>query len=200
MDNDKTLQSYESNINQYNSAAVPKVWGSVKEWLDISLSMLPTKAHILEIGSAHGRDADYMESQGYKVDRTDAAKGFVDYQIKEGHKARVLNVLTDDFGGPFEMVYANAVLLHFNVEQVELILKKVRQSLKSNGIFAFSVKIGDGSNWSDSKIGAPRFFTYWREKPLRQLIEKSGYIIEYFEEGTTGHNKSDWYHVIAKAQ
>lgn len=198
MDNDKTIESYESNINKYNSAAIPKVSGSVKEWLDTSLSLLASNARILEIGSAHGRDADYIESKGFIVDRTDAVKGFVDYQINEGHKARVLNVLTDDFRGPYDMVYANAVLLHFDNDQVKLILKKIRDALKSKGILAFSVKIGDGESWSDSKIGAPRFFSFWREEPLREILDRTGFTVEYFEVGATGHDNSDWYHVIAR--
>lgn len=197
MDNDKTIESYEANIDVYNQAAVPKIWGSVKDWADTTLKLLPPGAHVLELGSAHGRDAKYIESKGFKVDRTDAVKGFVDYMIKQGYEARVLNVLTDELGGLYDMVYANAVFLHFNQEQLKLILDKVKGSLKSNGLLAFSVKIGDGSTWSKSKIGAPRYFTYWREEPLREFLKSSGFKIEYFKEGSTGHNNSDWFHVIA---
>src|SRR5271157_2858245 len=120
--NKATLDAYENGLEQYNAAAVTAVSGSLKDWIDTSLSMLSPGSHILEIGSAHGRDALYMESKGFKVDRTDAAHSFVEYMRQQGYQARLLNALGDDFGGPYDMVYANAVLLHFTVEQTKAVL------------------------------------------------------------------------------
>jgi hypothetical protein len=57
------------------------------------LSYLPKTAAILELGSAHGRDADYIESLGYKIYRTDAVKAFVDYLQAKNHDASVLNAI-----------------------------------------------------------------------------------------------------------
>lgn len=197
-DNKRTLLAYENGVAEYTSAMIPSVVGSVKDWVDESLVRLPPHAHILEIGSAHGRDADYMESKGIVVDRTDAAKSFIDYMNSKGHKAYLLNALTDDYGGPFDMVYANAVLLHFSAQQCVNVLERVRHSLKPNGIFSFSVKIGDGSKWSHSKLKDPRFFRYWQEQPLRDLLTKCQYEVIYWHEDQTGHDNSNWYHVIAK--
>jgi len=198
--NDRTLLAYENGLEEYGAAAIPTVTGSVKEWVDVSLSNLPPQANILEIGSAHGRDADYIESQGFAIERTDAAQSFVSYMQSKGNSARLLNALTDDYGGPYDMVYANAVLLHFTPEECDVVLKRVRKALTPNGLFAFSVKIGEGSAWSDRKLNDPRFFVYWQEETLKKLLTNQDYDVVYWAEGQTGHDNGEWYHVIARVE
>ena len=195
--NKKTLEAYEQGVEQYNAAAIP-ISGSLKDWIDASLKLLPANAHILELGSAHGRDADYIEAKGFKVDRTDAAQAFVDYLKSLNKDARLLNALTDNYGGPYDMVYANAVLLHFTPEQAASVLEKVHNALKPSGLFSFSVKIGDGFAWSKAKLNAPRYFTYWQEQPLKELVANAHFDIIYWQEAKTGHTSEDWYHIIAR--
>lgn len=197
-ENQKTLKAYENGVDAYNSSKIPEVMGSVKVWIDTALAMVPNGCNVLEIGSAHGRDADYIESKGFIVDRTDAVNSFVRYMRRNGKEARLLNALIDDFGTSYDMIYANAVLLHFTPERSHGVIQKAFNSLKRSGVFAFSVKIGDGSEWSNSKLNAPRYFTYWNEKDLREVIEKTDFKIVFWEEGSTGHDNSDWYHVILK--
>jgi len=197
-DNQKTLKAYENGLDAYNAAKIPEVTGSVKEWLDASLEMIPKKGRVLELGSGHGRDANYIEAKDFNVDRTDAANSFVEYMQKNAKEARLLNALTDDLGTGYAMVYANAVLLHFTPEQSLEVIQKVYKCLDRDGVFAFSVKIGDGSAWSNSKLNAPRYFTFWNEKNLKKMISKTGFKIVFWEEGSTGHDNSDWYHVILK--
>ena len=197
-ENQKTLRAYESGIDAYNAAKIPEVIGSVKERVDASLAMIPNAGRVLEIGSAHGRDADYIESKGFIIDRTDAAESFVEYMRSNGKEARLLDALTDSFGTNYDMIYANAVLLHFAPEQSLKVIQKAYESLNNNGLLAFSVKIGNGSEWSSSKLNAPRYFNYWAENDLREIISKTSFEIVFWEEGSTGHDNSDWYHVNLK--
>jgi cyclopropane fatty-acyl-phospholipid synthase-like methyltransferase len=195
--NKATLNAYENGVDQYNSAAIMTVSGDVKDWIDTSLAMLKPGSHILEIGSAHGRDALYMEDKGFKVDRTDAAHSFVKYMRAQGYDAHLLNLLTDDLDGPYDMIFANAVLLHFTVEQTKDALRKIKQALKPDGLLSFSVKIGEGSEWSSAKLSDARFYTYWQEQPLKELVESVGFAVRYFKEGQTGHDNKEWFHVTA---
>jgi hypothetical protein len=80
-DNDLTLLSYEGHTNDYMAANKPITEGNLKEWVDRVLSFVPKGSRILELGSAYGRDADYIELAGYKVVRTDAVKNFVNIPI-----------------------------------------------------------------------------------------------------------------------
>jgi cyclopropane fatty-acyl-phospholipid synthase-like methyltransferase len=195
--NKSTLRAYENGVELYNAATISKVDGSVKQWIDAGLAMLKPKAHILEIGSANGRDALYMEARGFKVDRTDAVASFVRYLRNIGHDARILNILTGDIDGQYDMIFANAVLLHFTIEELKSVLAKVRAALQPGGLLTFSVKIGDGSEWSHVKLKEPRFFNYWQEKPLKDVLISYGYDIKYFKIGSSGHDSQKWFHVIA---
>ncbi len=75
--NNITLQSYEQGVSEYISGTAAETNGSIKAWIDNFLDLLPLNAHIIEIGSAFGRDAQYIESCGFSVKRTDATIGFV---------------------------------------------------------------------------------------------------------------------------
>jgi len=192
--NQQTLGAYEAHVQAYIDGTPQTVDGHVKTWIDESLGYLPAGASVLELGSAFGRDADYIEAAGYAIQRTDATKAFVDLLQERGHQARLLNALTDPWGGPYDMVFADAVLLHFTVEQFNLALTKARASLQPQGILAFTVKQGEGSEWSDAKLGAPRFFQYWQAPALRQALETAGFTVLKLEADLS--NK--WWQVIAR--
>ncbi len=194
--NKVTLEAYENGLEQYNSTDM-SVAGGMKTWIDASLAILSPDARILEIGSAHGRDGFYMESKGFTVTITDAAHSFVKYLRTQRHEASMLNVVTDDLGGPYDMVFANAVLLHFTVEKTIHVLGKIKDSLKPGGIFSFSVKVGKGAKWTKVKLNHKRYYRYWEEQPLRQLLTDAGFEISYLKKGQTGVNNNGWLFVIA---
>jgi hypothetical protein len=90
--NQQTIQAYEDHIQDYINGTVRDTGdGSVKDWIDEFLTDLPKTARILEFGSAFGRDAEYIQKQGYKVECTDATQAFVDLLNKKGFSARHLN-------------------------------------------------------------------------------------------------------------
>ena len=194
-DNDKTLQSYEEHIQEYVDGTPQAVDGGTKAWIDRALALLPKHATVLELGSAFGRDAAYIKSKGFKVIATDAVQGFVDLLRKSGFEARLLNALTDDFGHDYDMLFAQAVLLHFNPEQVEQILQKAHSSLKPKGIIAFSVKQGNGSEWTKAKLDAPRYFHYWQREDLQAVVQDAGFTIEEILEHK---GNFEWLQVIAR--
>ncbi len=198
-DNDRTIQSYNDHVAEYIAGTPQVVSGAVKDWIDHALALLPAGGHILELGSGFGRDADYFTSLGFKVDLTDAPPKFVDYLRSHGHpNARRLNALTDDFGGPYDMLFANAVLIHFNSSQVSEVLAKALASLKPGGILAVSLKQGDGEEWTEEKFSPPRHYTYWQKPALRAAIEEAGFSIDAIIEGTSTHRPVHWFRVVAR--
>jgi SAM-dependent methyltransferase len=193
-DNDKTLQSYANHVQDYVAGTPQVVEGEFKAWINRALKLVPKHGTVLELGSAFGRDAAYIESKGFKVIATDAVQGFVDLLRQSGHEARLLNVLTDDFGRGYDMLFANAVLLHFKPDQVKEILQKAYQSLKPGGVLVFSVKRGNGSAWSRAKLNAPRYFYYWERDDLEAMIQAIGFeIIEL----SNAVRSDKWLQVIA---
>ncbi len=195
--NNITLQAYENGLEQYNATNM-NITGGMKVWIDAGLALLSHQAQILEIGSAHGRDAAYIESRGFKVARTDAAHSFVEYLSAQGYQAHLLNALTDDLGGPYDMIFANAVLLHFTIEQTKAVLKKIKRALQPGGVFSFSVKIGEGSRWTTNKLPDKRYYHYWQAEPLGQLLAEAGFAVRYSKESHYGKNNTGWLLVIAQ--
>lgn len=176
--NDITLHSYESCINEY-VANTPNeiISGDWKDWLDRTLSLLDPNAHIIEIGSGFGRDAQYIENRGFTVERTDAAAGFVNLLQQNGHSAHLFNILVDDFTSTYDLVFANAVFLHFTPQELQGVLAKINASLKDQGVLAFSLKKGEGEEWTTVKLGQPRYFCYWSRDRIQRLLESNGFAV-----------------------
>ena len=175
--NQITLQSYQLGINEYINGTPHEISGNFKIWIDLFLNLLPSNARIIEIGSAFGRDAQYIESRGFSVERTDATPEFVTYLQTKGHEAHEFNVLTDDFSPFYDLIFANAVFLHFTPEELDNVLKKIYKSLSKDGLLAFSVKQGEGEAWSTEKVGNPRYFCYWKKEKIQPLLEANGFQI-----------------------
>lgn len=171
--NSLTLRSYELGVQEFIHGTAAQVSAGFKDWIDITLSHLSFNAEILEIGSGFGRDANYIESFGFKVDRTDATEAFVVYLQGQGHLARRFNILTDPFAAQVDLVFANAVFLHFTPQEFELVLQKIHAALKPDGILAFTVKKGAGEEWTNAKLGQPRYFCYWDQEKLTSLLQKT---------------------------
>jgi predicted TPR repeat methyltransferase len=195
-DNATTLNSYNDHLQEYLDSMSPTMNEYIKEWLKRVLALIPKGSPILELGTGAGRDAEYIESLGYKVMRTDAAKGFVELMRQQGYEARVLDALTDDYGTDLAMIFANAVLLHFDPGQTTQVLKKAQTSLMPGGLFVFSVKQGTGEEWSKDKIDAPRYFYYWRPEELKKILAETGFETLELAEGKS--RRATWFYVTLR--
>ncbi len=173
--NRRTINAYNKSVGAYVESTPQKVDGHIKTWLDTCISLLDPSSKILEVGVGHGKDADYLESKGFKVERTDASSSFVDYQKSKGHEAKILNVLTDDMDAGYDMILADAVWLHFTPEEARLAAKKVLNALNDDGFFALSIKEGDGTELTNRKLGQTRYFCYWREAEINRLLQEVGF-------------------------
>ena len=195
--NSRTIESYNGHIQEYLDGTVHEVSGTVKEWLDSTLEDVSTDAQIIELGSAFGRDAAYLKDKGYHVRCTDATAGFVELLQEKGFDADLLNAITDELPQGMDMVLANAVLLHFTRDEATAVIEKVYSALGEGGTFAFTLKQGEGEEWSNDKLGAPRFFTYWTDVQIRKVLENAGYddIIVWGDRPT---GRSTWLQIIAK--
>ncbi len=138
-------------------------------------TLLPARSSVLELGSGPGRDADALEAAGFAVDRTDAAASFIALQHAAGHRARLLDVRDADFGGPYDAVFASAVLLHVPRARLRGVLRRARAATRPGGVRIASFKKGEGEHWSAHKLDAPRHFVLWREDPLAEAFAATGW-------------------------
>lgn len=196
--NHTTLQAYEKKAHTFVVSKQKHVAGDLKEFIDKAFVGIPFDAAIIEIGTAAGRDADYIDSLGYSVERTDAAKSFVDRLNKRGFKARMFNILNDNFDAQYDVVFASAVFLHFTRDEMQNVLRKVYRALNPGGRVSFTVKQGEGECWSDAKLGLPRYFCFWQEQQLKDVLVSCGYEDVSITVGSSMRkNDSGWLQVIA---
>lgn len=172
--NQKTLETYTAGVQRYIDNTGEVTDGSLKELLDAVLADVPQEAAILEIGSAFGREAQYLMSKGYEPDLTDGAEGFVAYLNEHGMRASVLDVVNQPIQKKYDVILAFAVLLHFTEEDFDRAIANIRNALNESGCFAFSLMRGAGEKWSEDKMGAPRYYRYWQEDDLRARLERLG--------------------------
>lgn len=192
--NATTLASYEAAADVY-ARAVPACNPPVlTAFLEAFSARLPTETWVLEIGSATGRDAAFLELCGLRVHRTDATPAFVARLREQGMSAQVLNVLDDELGGPWEAIYAGAVFLHFSETELTRVLASTAAATTPAGLLAFTLKEGDGSRRTSEKLGRPRHSTYWREPRLRSLIEASPWEVVTIDHAA-GHTEA-WLHCL----
>lgn len=173
-ENKRTIETYESDIDEYAKFVDEenRDYSLIYE----GLSGLPNTIDIFEIGSGMGIEANKIEELGYTVQRSDATGSFRQYMANSGKPALDFNVLTDEFPSDYDVILANAVLLHFNRTDFQTILEKVYKSLRPNGRFLFSVQNGEGERWKENK-GGPRYFCYWTPERLVEKLSESGFKI-----------------------
>jgi SAM-dependent methyltransferase len=192
---DATLAAYQDGVAQYLQAG--RYPGTALATFLDRLAGLAAGGDVLEIGSGPGWDADYLETRGVRVTRTDATQAFVDRMRAAGHDARLLDVRRDPLGGPYQAVLALAVLLHLSRPQFKDAVQRARQAVLPGGALAVTLKEGDGAAWTNEKLPMPRHFTYWREPGLRAALAQAGWSVPSVEHvtGPTG----PWLYVLARA-
>lgn len=198
----QTLSAYNKEVANYVKLTPEQYLPNHKpmlRWIHTALAGLNPAETILEIGSGTGRDANYIRSKGFSVVCSDGAKGFVNLLRKKGNDCLEINVLTDEIPTGFKLILANAVMSHFNKNQFQTVLKKIKSSLEEAGHFAFSVKEGHGEKWINEKLHSKRYVRYWQVSELNNLLKHTGWEIVFLERGIPGDLPSHtWINVIVK--
>lgn len=198
-----TVAAYAAHARAYGAdKAEPPEW--IRDLVDRFVAALPSGARILEIGSAHGRDALALEAAGLSVRRTDITPTFVEILRAEGHPADVIDPLHDDLadperpGEPYDAVWASGSLLHVARQDLPRVFARLAAATRSGGRFHLGLKEGDGDAWSTHGTGgAPRHFTFWREGPLIEALTAAGWLVDSVER-TPGRRDEGWLNVVAR--
>jgi len=199
---DRTISAYQAFAAEYAELRVT-VPDAIQQKIWMFAHLLGDRGRVLEIGSGSGRDADALERAGLSVDRTDITPAFVELLRAKGHDARVVDPLADELAGPnqhggYDGVWAQACLLHVDRDDLSTILARLAAVTRDQGVLYLSLKEGDGEEWSThGAVDQPRRFVYWREQPLREVLEGSGWAV--IQEIGHEHNDKgdDWLEVLA---
>lgn len=163
-----TIASYEAYADRYD-ALVGQIPSPADQASLQRLARIAGKGgRILEVGSGPGRDADFLETLGVKVRRTDATRRFLEIQAARGKKGELLNLITDDLGGPYDGFVALCVLIHVPRVQIDDVLAKVTKSLRPGGAFLVSLRNGEG------ETGGKYHTVYWTRDAFAERIAQAG--------------------------
>lgn len=196
-DSDLTIQTYRENFEKYALKTAVEPSGEFKEWLDLFASLIPDEGKVFEIGSATGRDARYLSAKGFHVTCADVIPDALKQLSEQGFETveyDFRNDLDPEWIGNFDGVLANASLLHAPQPIFENALGNVALILRAGGVFAFSLKIGEGEEITLEKMDAPRYFNYHSEPEIRRILTNLSFEILSLSNAEQGK----WLHVVAK--
>lgn len=167
----RTLRSYEAFAPEYNTLVSALPPRPVAAALRRFVKAVARGAHVLEVGSGPGRDADFVESFGVSVRRTDATPAFLELQAARGRHGDRLDLLTDPLGGPYDGVLAMFVLIHIERDVVPLVLRKIAAALRPGGMFLAAMREGRGQS------AGKYCTTYWSRGGFAKRLSAAGFEV-----------------------
>lgn len=134
---------------------------------------------ILEVGSGPGWDADWLESTGRRVRRTDAAMAFVDFQNCRGVKAERVDVVHDELDGPYAAVVALYVFQHIDRTALPAVLHKVSCAVADGGALLFSIREGAGEFIEHGTTSGKYYIAMWQKSELIEILTELGFDLRW---------------------
>jgi SAM-dependent methyltransferase len=186
------MNYYDKNAQEFfNDTVDADMTSHYKEFL----KLIPKNARILDAGCGSGRDAKYFKESGYEVLAIDGSEEMCRL-ASELIGSDVLNMLFQDidFIDEFDGIWASASLLHVPSDEISDVLKRLKKSLKKNGILYASFKYGD---FEGERNG--RYFNDLDETTSRQLFEKENFkVIKTWitSDSRKGRENEKWVNIL----
>ena len=137
------------------------------------LAFVPKNGRILDAGCGSGRDTLKFKSLGYDVTAIDGSDKMCELASSHsGIKVKHMQFQDIEFEDCFDGIWASASLLHVPSDELEDVLERLKKSLKDEGIFYASFKLGD---FEGERNG--RFFNDFTEDTAKHLFENAGFEI-----------------------
>jgi len=187
----QTLQSYEGSAREYDKLVDPHRPPHILKALRQLVEAVPPGGRVLEIGSGPGRDADVLESLGLAVRRTDATQAFIDLMAERGQRAQLLNVVTDELGGPYDGVLAMGVLIHVDRNQTDAVLRKIHAALRPGGAFLAAMREGEGETTGEYHT------VCWTRERFTERLAAAGLSVVW-DADSVGRDGNNWIIYLAR--
>ena len=208
LENSKTVEVYKEKAKKYLETSIrhdnidlekaKHKREKLQAFIKTNLDTIQKGSKIFEIGSANGENAKYIKQLGYDMTASDIADDFINAIKSQDVKTIKFNILEDNFNEKYSAVFCWRVFVHFTKEDVYEALKKIYDTLEKDGLFIFNVMNSENKvvneEWVDFSneyhMGAERYYRYFSEKELDEMITKIGYQVYFFyKEGGESNNK-----------
>lgn len=200
-----TIDWYDQNAEKYADSADK---APPAEALKKFASKLPAAAKVLDAGCGSGRDSGILGQMGFQVTGLDISKGLLEEARKrspgiEFVEGDLTHMPFED--GAFGGIWAQASLVHLEtMGDVKRALGEFARVLQSGGALHIFVKAqtGDAKTAvvSDSLSNHDRFFRYYTEDELRELVSSAGFaeIETSILEDPHGRQEVKWIALFAR--
>lgn len=175
--NRRTVAAYEGYARGYAAAVSATPSERAAEDLRRFAAALAPPARVLDIGSGPGWDADFLETLGAQVRRTDVTAAFVRFQIERGKQAYPLDLLTDEIEGTYDGILLLYVVQHFERDQLDGVLDKLARALRAGGVALLSHMLGEGEEW-EGDAGDYRVVR-WSAAAMDERLRRAGFAVEW---------------------
>ena len=189
-----TSQYYNNQAQDFFDSTVS---ADVRPLYERFLNYVPAGAHILDFGCGSGRDTKAFYDMGYKVSALDGSEELCKLASEySGIHVKCADFLSLNEHSLYDAIWACASIIHVPSNQLPILLGKMRDAVKDNGVIYASFKYGD---FEGERNG--RFFVDMTEEGFHDLLKKvDGLTI--VEEWTSGDVRKDkagsWYDVILR--
>lgn len=171
MNDAATRDVYDAEAARY--AAMTDAHNRADPRLADFMAALPAGGAVLDLGCGPGSAAEVMAQAGFDVEAMDASPAMVDMAAARDGVRAVLGGFDDITGeNLYDGVWANFSLLHATREDMPRHLAAIRRALRAGGVFHIGLKTGTGA--ARDRLG--RFYTYYEEDELTDLLETAGFI------------------------
>lgn len=137
---------------------------------------------LLEIGCGHGRDAQFFQSQGFRVLAVDNTPTMVKLTAEKGVSAQVLDCYNlDEITERFDAIYTMNCLLHIPKCDFDRVLGLISGRLTENGLMYLGIW-GDQNFegiWEQDIYAPKRFFSFWKTEALLEVLQRF-FRLEYY--------------------
>lgn len=189
-----TIKFYDENSQDFFDRSVLV---ELSLLYDTLAKFISDKAHILDAGCGSGRDSKVFLEQGYKVSAFDASEKMVALASEfTGLKVKQHTFAEMDYGAEFDVVWANASLLHVPYNHLPDAFERIINALKKHGIFYASFKVGE----SETTAEDGRHFTNFNEARLRDFIAQFPELLieELISTPDSRPGRPDWLNVYMR--
>lgn len=194
---DPTIDTYDKIAHKYAEGHVIPDQSFSRKYEEFM--HLTSGNDVLDVGCGPGRDSQYLLNKGYHVVGIDKSKGMLKEataRVPNGD-FREMDMEALDFPNEsFDSIWCNASLLHIKKSKAGSVLKGFKRVLRADGLLFISLKRGDKEEIKTYKDGTKRFFSYYKETEIFNLVEKDFKVIDIYT--NTDKDGDVWINIFAR--
>ena len=178
----KTIGTYNQLAKEYDEETTD-FWNRFpRTFLDRFIEL--SRGKVLDVGSGPGRDGLILQKAGLKVICLDASEAMVKISTERGLESVVADFSVLPFSdSDFDGVWAYTSLLHVPKKDIKKPLAEIFRVLKVNGILGLGLIEGKTELYRlSSGVGKPRWFSFYTQKEVENILHKNSFKVIYFEE------------------